>query len=146
MKTCKAEKDGRTEKSEQAAPGLKHQGSLSHAQHPSPSGCILRVGSGDGGLPQPHLWPVFTSFTIPCVGRGTPQSPDPATSPGSRPSGAGQTVTDLLQPQDSQGPAEREAHLSLCFFVWRNQVFAAAQETFNCSMQTLSCGVWGLVP
>lgn len=141
MKTCKAEKDGRTEKSEQAAPGLKHQGSLSHAQHLSPSGCILRLGSGDGGFPQPHLRPVFTSFTIPCVGRGTPQSPDPATSPGSRPTGAGQAVRLAAAP-GLPGPSRERGPLVSVFLCLAEPGLRCAQETFNCSMQTLSCGVW----
>lgn len=138
MRTCEAEKDGRTEKSEQVAPGLKHWGSLSHAQHPRPSGCILRTGSGDGGLPQPHLRRVFTSSTGPCVGRGDPAVPGPGhfsrkQTQGRWPGRHGRAVAPGPPGPSRETPTCLFVCFLICiyFFVWLNQVSAAAHETFN---------------
>lgn len=138
MRTCEAEKDGRTEKSEQVAPGLKHWGSLSHAQHPRPSGCILRTGSGDGGLPRPHLRRVFTSSTGPCVRRGDPAVPGPGhfsrkQTQGRWPGRHGRAVAPGPPGPSRETPTCLFVCFLICiyFFVWLNQVSAAAHETFN---------------
>ena len=35
---------------------------------------------------------------------------------------------------------------NMYLFIWLHQVLVVAHRNFSCDMQTLSCGIWDLVP